>query len=61
MIRHVISNVRKRILYSLIYLMLILELVDDIYYAVLGYDCFTHRFPLILGFDSGDTVIQFID
>ena len=51
----------QRIFYSLLYLILSPEQYFDIHEIVQGYDCFRQQFPLILGFDSGDTDIKFID
>ena len=51
----------QRILYSLFYLILSLGQYFEIHDGVYGYDCFKQQFPLIIGFDSGDTDIKFID
>ena len=48
-------------IYSLFYFILILEYHSDVHQIVQGYDCFRQRFPLTLGFPSGDTDIRFID
>ena len=61
MARHSNLQTIKRTLYSLFYLIFYLGQHFDVHDFVQGYDCFRQRFPLAIGFDSGNTDIKFID
>ncbi len=51
----------KRIIYSFSFLTLNFWKYFETHDSVYWYDCFKEQFPLILGFDSGDTENKFID
>jgi hypothetical protein len=56
-----IPQAYQRIYYSLLYLILIHKYFLHIHHVVKGNDCLTQSFPVILGFDSGETEIKFMD